>query len=70
MEKEYDGYVFDKITRNDELYQFIVYISELKLTSRVTLRDNLNNFEKHKFKLYLFQDEDSLKKKIRLQLIV
>jgi hypothetical protein len=68
MEKIYDGYVFDKITRNDALYQYIVYLPELKLASRITLRENIDNYQKCNFKLYLFLDEDNFKKKIRLQL--
>jgi exoribonuclease R len=69
MEKEYDGYVFDKISRNDGLYQYIVFLPELKLSSRITLRDNFENFENKKFKMYLFNDEESFKRKIRLQFI-
>lgn len=69
MEKEYDGYLFDKINRNDGLYQYIVYLPELKLSSRITLRDNFENFDNKKFKLYLFNDEESFKRKIRLQII-
>ena len=70
MNKLYDGYVFDKIIRNDGLYQFIVFLPELKLTCRVTMRENLENYEVKKYKLYLFNDEENFKKKIRLQLIV
>lgn len=69
MNKEYDGYVFDKIIRNDCLYQFIVFLPELKMASRITLRENIENFENRKFKLYLFNDEEQLKKKIRLHMI-
>ena len=69
MEKEYDGYLFDKILRNDGLFQFMVFLPELKLSSRITLRDNIDNFENKKFKLFLFNDEASFKKKIRLHLI-
>jgi exoribonuclease R len=69
MEKEYDGYVFDKILRNDGLIQFMVFLPELKLSSRITLRDNIDNFENRKFKLFLFNDEESFKKKIRLHLL-
>ena len=69
MEKEYDGFVFDKLIRNDGLYQFIVFLPELKLASRITLRDNIDNFNTKKFKLYLFNDEDSFKKKIRLHML-
>ena len=69
LEKEYDGYLFDKLTRNDCLYQFVVFIPDLKLTSRITMRDNLDNFEKKKFKLFLFHDEANFKRKIRLHMI-
>lgn len=69
MEKEYDGYLFDKINRNDGLYQFVVFLPELKLSSRITLRDNFENFECKKFKLFLFNDEEKFKRKIRLHLV-
>jgi exoribonuclease R len=69
MEKEYDGYLFDKINRNDGLYQYIVILPELKLSSRITLRENLENFDKKKFKLFLFNDEEKFKRKIRLHLL-
>jgi hypothetical protein len=69
MEKEHDGYLFDKILRNDGLFQFMVFLPELKLSSRITLRDNIDNFENKKFKLFLFNDEASFKKKIRLHLL-
>ena len=69
LEKEYDGYLFDKLSRNDCLYQFVVFIPDLKLTSRITMRDNLDNFEKNKFKLFLFHDEANFKRKIRLHML-
>ncbi len=70
LEKLYDGYCFDKLVRNDGLYQFIIFLPELKLTSRITMRDNLENYEKRKYKLYLFTNEEIFKRKIRLQLYV
>ena len=51
MEKEFDGYVFDKLERDDGLFQFIVFLPELKLSSRITLRDNVENFEKKNTRL-------------------
>ena len=69
MEKEYNGFLFDKLNRNDGLFQFMVYLPELKLSSRITLRDNFDNYQSKKFKLYLFNDEESFKKKIRLHLL-
>lgn len=68
LEKEYDGYLFDKINRNDGLYQYLVFLPELKLSSKVILRDDFDNFIKKQFKLYLFNDEERFKKKIRLHL--
>jgi exoribonuclease R len=69
MDKMYDGYSFDKLERNDGLFQYIVYLPELKLVSRITSRVSMNNFEKQKYKLFLFHNEDRFKKKIRLQLL-
>jgi len=69
MDKEYDGYLFDKINRNDGLFQFIVFLPELKLSSRITMRDNYENFTCRKVKLYLFDDEEKFKRKIRLHLL-
>jgi hypothetical protein len=69
LEKEYDGYLFDKISRNDGLFQFVVYLPELKMTSRITLRDNSENYICRKFKIYIFNDEEQFKRKIRLHLI-
>lgn len=69
MEKDYDGYLFDKLYRNDGLYQYIVFLPELKLSSRITLREDLDNFISKKFKLFLFNDEEKFKRKIRLHLL-
>lgn len=69
MEKEYDGYLFDKINKKDDLYQFVVFLPELKLSSMITIRENFENFECKRFKLYLFNNEEKFKKKIRLQLL-
>lgn len=69
MEKIYDGYLFDKIDRNDGLYQYIVFLPDLNLSSRITMRDNFENFECKKFKLYLFNNEEKFKRKIRLHLL-
>jgi len=69
MEIEYDGYLFDKINRNDGLFQYIVFLPELKLSSRFTMREDLENFTCKKFKLFLFNDEEKFKRKIRVHLL-
>lgn len=64
-----DGYIFDKLERNDKLFQYIIYLPELKLTNRLTSTKNLENLIMYKFKIYIFMDEVRLKQKIRLLLI-
>jgi exoribonuclease R len=69
LERVYDGYCFDKIIRGDGLYQFVVYLPELKMVSRVTIRENMENYEKRQYKLFVFNNEAKFKKKIRLSLV-
>jgi exoribonuclease R len=68
LDKLYDGYCFDKIARSDGLFQYIVFLPELKLTSKITIREDLNNYQLKQYKLFLFNNEERFKKKIRLQL--
>jgi exoribonuclease R len=70
LAKEYNGYVFDKLVRNDGLFQYIVFLPELKLYSKLTLRENFPDYDLRRFKLFIFNDENSLKKKIRLHVIL
>lgn len=69
LEKGYEGYCFDKLVRSDGLFQFIVFLPELKIASRITTRENMENFDKRQYKLFLFNNEERFKKKIRLHLI-
>ena len=64
MDRTYEGYVFDRVIRNDGLYQYLVYIPELKLLNKYTSRLDHINYSKQNYKLYLFEDEDTFKKKI------
>lgn len=69
IDKEYNGILFDKVVRHDGMYKYVVYLWELKLTMRIYTPNDYMDFETKKFKLYLFHDEDTLKRKIRLQLV-
>jgi exoribonuclease R len=69
LDKEYEGYCFDKLVRSDGLFQFIVFLPELKMASRITTRENMVNFDKRMYKLFLFKNEDRFRKKIRIQII-
>ena len=39
------------------------------MASKITIRDDLENFDKRNYKLFLFNDEEHFKRKIRLQLM-
>ena len=67
--KIYRGYIFDKIKRNDALYQYMVYLSEIKMTNRITTRHDMNLNSSYEFKIYVFRDEARLKHKIRLEIL-
>ena len=64
----YEGYVFDKIERSDGLFQYMVFINEINMASRITIRHNLINYSKHNFTLHIFNKKDTFKKKVRLHL--
>ena len=65
----FDGFVFDKIIRNDALFQYMVYLPKINMVNRYTSRFDVDNLTMQRFKIYLFQDEVNLKRKIRLEQI-
>jgi exoribonuclease R len=69
MLNTYHGIVFDKIMKTDGNYSYMVYLKDIKLLSRFSCHNNFDDLTKLLFKIYLFEDEDKTKKKIRLQLI-
>ena len=69
MEKQHKGVVFDKTIKNDGFITYMVYLQELKILSRVTTQSDVPNYSYQNFNMYLFEDEDKIKKKIRLQII-
>ncbi len=69
MKKEHTGIVFDKIHKGDDVFCYMVYLEDVKLLSKILCRVDLENYSENKFKLFLFEDEDKIKKKIRLQLL-
>jgi len=70
LNKIYTGYLFDKIYIDEFLIQYNVYLPDLKLTKKIVIRENFDNYSCKTFQLYLFNDEENLKKKIRIQLII
>jgi exoribonuclease R len=69
MDLYYDGFIIDKIIRHDEQFQYTIYLPEIGMVSRIIVGDELTIYQKNKYKLYLFHNEEKFKKKIRLQLM-
>ena len=69
IERDYDGVIFDRLHKQDGMIQYTVYLPEIKLTGRVFTQKLLENFTNHTFRIYLFQDEDTLKRKVRLNMV-
>ena len=67
QQKIYEGYIFDKLVRNDALYQYMVYLPEINMVNRFTSRYDKQNLSKQTFKIYVFTDQNSLKRKIRVE---
>jgi hypothetical protein len=69
LNKIYDGYLFEKSIIDEYLIQYNVFIPDLKLIKKIVTRENYDNYTCKKCQLYLFNDEENFKKKIRLQLV-
>lgn len=65
--KSFKGYLFDKINY-DKLFKYNVYIPELKLSTIITCDKEYSNYSEHIFKIYVFNTESNIKKKIKLQI--
>uniref|UniRef100_A0A6C0DRU3 RNB domain-containing protein n=1 Tax=viral metagenome TaxID=1070528 RepID=A0A6C0DRU3_9ZZZZ len=71
MEETYVGTIFDKICRQDGTTNYMVYLHELKLLSRISHSYiQLENYRQYNFKIYLFEDEEKIRKKIKVTPII
>jgi len=66
LDKEFSGILFDRNFVSGK-YEYAVYIEEIKMFSRIKLEEYIKNFTKSQFQIFVFDDEDRLCKKIRLQ---
>jgi exoribonuclease R len=67
--KYFTGYVFDKLMRSDNKFKYNVFLPELKMNTSITIQEDLMEYSEHQFKVYVFQNEGELKKKIKLQIL-
>jgi exoribonuclease R len=65
MNKSYEGIIIDRGLTKDT-----VYLPEIKMISYLLRQDDLCLYEKSQYRLYMFNDEERFKRKIRLQRVV
>jgi len=65
--KTFNGIIFGK--EKDKLFKYNLYVPELKITSTIKTETDYDNFTEINVKLFVFQDEKRLKKKIRFQIV-
>jgi exoribonuclease R len=68
MNQIHKGYIFDKIYRNDGLYQYMIYIPSINMVNRIASRFDYEKYSEQNCKLYLFTDEVRLKQKVRIEI--
>ena len=67
LEQKYKGVLFNKMLRNDGLYQYTVYLHDVKLISKINSMNELNNYDEFEFAIYYFKNESNFKHKIRVE---
>ena len=65
--REFSGVLFDRNFVNGK-YEYAVYIEEIKMFSRIKTENCIENFTTSQFRIFVFEDENHLCKKIQLQL--
>lgn len=68
LEKSFDGYCFDETITDNGYFKYNVYLPDLKITLNI-VSDKTLSYEKRQFKLFVFNNEEKMKKKIRLHLL-
>lgn len=66
----FQGTCIDKKIINEYQFNYTIYLPKLKLFSNIKTSDILELYKEYYFKLFLFTNEETTKKKIKLQRIV
>ena len=70
MNTVYSGILLEKRIREDATFSYTVYLTELKIVSRVSTITDYSEYTKCDFRLVWFSNEDNIRDKIRLQIVV
>lgn len=60
------GIIFDRVEKPNGTYSYMVHLSDLNILGRVVSEEKYVNYSSLEFRLFVFQDEDKIRRKIRL----
>ena len=69
LEKNYSGYLFNRIEREDSLYQYTLYLHDIQFMVRYTTRFYFENYFDGIFRVFIFKNSTNFKQKIRVEMI-
>jgi hypothetical protein len=64
-----DGILFSPCDQDDGTTKYSVYLEELRLVSSVRTREELEEGQQVKCRVFVFNDEATLGRKVRIQLV-
>lgn len=65
----HDGFIFDKVLLADGLFKYDVYLNKIKIVKKITTSKNIDVNVFGKFRIYIFTDESTLYRKIRISML-
>ena len=69
MQHRHQGIIFDRFEKPDGTYSYTVHLSELNILSRIVSTEKYVNYSLLKFAMFVFQDSDKIRRKIRLAIV-
>lgn len=66
MQHPHQGFIFDRIHMQNGLYSYTVHLSHLNILGRIKTTEKYINYQSLDFRLFVFQDEHKIQRKIRL----
>jgi exoribonuclease R len=65
----HQGVIFDRFERPDGTYSYMVHLSDLNILGRIVSAEKYVNYSSAEFRLFVFQDEERIRRKIRLAVL-
>jgi exoribonuclease R len=69
MQHPHRGVIFDRIEKPDGNYSYTVHLSDLNILGRIVTQEKYVNYHLLTFRLFVFNESDTLNRKIRLAVV-